>query len=165
MNPQMLLTTTLLINLLAPLPPAEPRQMRERDLAGVVITMKRDECYGPCPIYSVTIHGDGTVIYKGVKYVKVSGRRTFRIPKEKVRELVREFYKVEFLSMKDSYTALDKGNGIYEEASDLSGTTTSITIGGKTKRVYNYYGGPTALDDLEGKIDSISGVAKYVRRA
>lgn len=138
--------------------------IEDGDLDGLVITMKRDECFGPCPVYSVSIHGDGTVVYEGSKYVKVEGKRDYKIPKTRVKELVREFYRIGFFSLKDSYTSLDKGNGLVEEVTDLPGTTTTITIGGRTKSVYNYYGGPKALERLEDKIDKISGSAKYVRR-
>jgi hypothetical protein len=137
---------------------------RGRDMNDVVITLERYECYGECPVYSVSIRGDGTVIYRGKKFVRVKGERRYKIPKEKVAELVDDFYKIDYFSLEDEYTKIVGADGSVMVAVDLPGATTSIAIGGKTKSVYNYFGGPAALKELERKVDLISESAKFVRR-
>jgi hypothetical protein len=37
-----------------------------------------------CPVYSVTVHGGGSVEYRGVKAVALRGRHTMTLPHEKV---------------------------------------------------------------------------------
>ncbi len=33
------------------------------NLTDVEIKLEKTNCFGPCPVYSVIIHGDGTVVY------------------------------------------------------------------------------------------------------
>lgn len=109
-----------------------------------IITMERTVCFGSCPDYTLTIYGNGTVIYDGRNFVAVTGRQTSTIPQEDVRELIRSFYSVGYFSLRDEYV---------EQVTDLSTTTTSITIDGQFKQVINYYGAPESLRQLENKID------------
>ena len=80
----------------------------------VLITMKRDgsSCgWSPahptdlnaCPTYSVSISGDGTVIYEGTMGVKVIGQRTHKIAIEDVKKLTEEIHRIDFFSLKDRY--------------------------------------------------------------
>ncbi len=145
--------------------PAQGQYPKTKDfeLRGVVVTMDRDSCFGRCPVYSLLIHGNGTVVYRGFKNVRVKGKRTNQIPKKEVARLVNDFYAIDFFSLKDGYTVIQNADGSTTFQTGLSGTTTTITIGSKTKSVYNLYGAPKALDELEREIDEISGSAKYVR--
>jgi len=69
----------------------------------VVITMERSVCFGTCPVYKLTIFGNGNVVYNGEKFVKVVGEQTTKIPEDKIRELISEFYKTGFFSLKEKY--------------------------------------------------------------
>lgn len=62
----------------------------------VTITLERTVCFGACPDYTVTIHGDGTVVYEGRNFVAVEGVQTAHISEEKVQKLVDEFYLIGF---------------------------------------------------------------------
>ncbi len=137
-------------------------KLDEKDLADVSITLEHLGCTGACPAFSVEIHGDGTVIYDGRNYVKVKGKREHKIPKEKVAELVREFYKANYFSLKDEYGEYS-GPGLSIAVKTL-GVATSISIGGKKKSVYECFRAPQALKDLEIKIYRISEVPQYVSR-
>jgi hypothetical protein len=149
------------INIAAPRQQVDPAKIKEGDLNKVVITLERSQCFGSCPVYSVTIHGDGTVVYKGKRYVKVSGTRRYKIPKEDVKKLVAEFYRIDYFSLKAEYTERVNDDGTITNVTDLPGTTTSITINGKRKSVYNYFGGPESLEELEHKIDDASRSARF----
>ncbi|MEJ7746674.1 MAG: DUF6438 domain-containing protein [Luteimonas sp.] len=52
-----------------PLSPRAPeiasRKVAEINLSDYTISLERTSCYGPCPIYQVTIHGDGRVTFDG----------------------------------------------------------------------------------------------------
>ena len=118
------------------------------NLTDVEITLERTGCYGTCPVYSVTIHGDGTVIYEGNHFVRIEGVRTYTIPKESVEELVGMFYEINYFSLNDRYDA---------SVTDLPTVITSITVGNETKKVSNYANaGPPRLFELESKIDKIT---------
>ena len=47
--------------------------LSDADLKTVTIQLERTGCYGTCPGYSVTIHGDGRVEYNGKSHVKEIG--------------------------------------------------------------------------------------------
>ena len=108
--------------------------------------MYRSVCFGACPVYSLTIYGNGTVVYEGEMYVNVTGKQTSEISQEKIQEIVDEFYRIDYLSLDDVYD---------EPISDIPHTITSIRINGKYKSIYNRAGAPKELKELENKIDEI----------
>ncbi len=120
----------------------------------VTITLERTVCFGFCPDYVVTIHGDGTVHYEGRNFVAVEGMQIARISEESVQQLVDEFYRAGFFSLASRYE---------QQVTDLPSQTTSITIDGKTKTVYRYGFEPQRLAELEDKIDEVAGTQKWVR--
>ena len=69
------------------------------ELGDVIITLERTACFGTCPIYKLTISGDGKVVYEGEKFVNVLGTQTDEISQEKVKELVDEFDKIGYFSL------------------------------------------------------------------
>ena len=130
---------------------------------GVVITMERTACYGTCPVYTLMVKGDGTVIYDGKDFVKVKGKQITNISKDKIKQLVEEFYEIDYFSFEDSYTYKVNDDGSRTVVQDLPTTKTSITIEGKTKSVDNYYGAPEKLKALEDKIDEMCNSKKWVK--
>ncbi|HEY8140940.1 MAG TPA: DUF6438 domain-containing protein [Nitrososphaera sp.] len=126
------------------------------DTSDVVITMERTPCFGTCPSYSLTIHGNRTVRYEGFAFVAVTGVRTDQISDEKIRELVQEFYRIGYFSLEDRYE---------DPSTDLPSTTTSIAVEGMKKSVYRYGFGPENLIQLENKIDELAGTEKWIKGA
>ena len=123
-----------------------------------IITLERGACYGSYPIYSLTIYGDGKIVYKGDMFVKVVGKVVTKISKEKVKKLIEAFYKINYFSLKDKYNA--------HSITDCPSTETSITINGQTKTVYHYHGdfsAPEELTKLEDKIDKIVNSKRWVK--
>ena len=126
------------------------------NIDNVVIVLERTMCFGMCPAYSLVVAGNGTVIYEGRYYVKVEGWRTATISQEKVKELISEFERVNFFSLKNYYAD--------DNITDRSSAITSITIGEKTKTVIHYsgnYSQPKELIELENKIDEITNSAQW----
>jgi hypothetical protein len=123
------------------------------DLSDLVITMERTPCFGFCPAYTVTINGDGTVQYVGRSNVEVEGEQTGQIAEEDLRALVQMFYDVDFWNMQDRYE---------DNVTDLPSTTTTIILNGETKSVYDYYGAPEELHELEQMIDQVSGAEAWI---
>jgi hypothetical protein len=118
----------------------------------ILITIKRGGCFGPCPIYSAQIYEDGTVLYKGELFVKVEGKRQYKISQGKIKQLIEEFQRINYFSLKDKYEKDEFGVSI----SCQSTRTTSINLNGQKKQVVNYYGAPEMLDELEDKIDEVA---------
>jgi hypothetical protein len=130
---------------------------------GAVITMERTACYGTCPVYTLMIKGDGSVVYEGKDFVKVKGKQTSNISEDDVKQLIDEFYEMDYFSLEDSYTYKVNKDGIRTLVQDLPTTKTSITIEGKTKSVENYYGAPEKLKVLEDKIDEMCNTMQWVK--
>lgn len=140
----------LLILLLSLTPRVEAQQKSESDL---LITINRTGCFGDCPAYSARIYADGTVVYVGVYSVKEIGERRHKISQGAIQALIKEFQRLDYWSLKDSYEADEQGRG----ETDQQITTTSISLDGKKKQVVNIYG-PKRLDELEERIDSLAGL-------
>lgn len=140
--------------LAAPQPTATP------DYADLVITLERTACFGTCPIYSLTVYGDGRVEYDGEMFVAVEGRQSATISPEQVQALVTTLEEADYFNLSDDYSA---------PATDLPSTITSVTLGGKTKTI-NHYGyceadfdiAPKVLCDFEQKIDEVTNSAQWV---
>ena len=146
---------------------AQSQEVSDSDLKDVVITMKQENhcgCMGCCAEYSVSISGDGLVTYEGIDAVKIRGKQIYSISIDQVKELVSEFYKVDFFSLKERYTSKDNGDGTISMIDHAAPVTISIKIKGRTKSVYNFYGAPEKLEELEKKIYEISGIDVYVKR-
>ena len=129
--------------------PVTPREL--------LITLERTACFGTCPVYSLTISGDGTVVYVGEDFVQTKGVKETTINENAINQLVSEFEKADYFSLNDSYTAFGM--------SDMPTVNTSILIDGKTKAIRHYLGDRTApekLTELENKIDEIINSAQWI---
>ena len=116
----------------------------------LVITMERTACHGTCPIYKLTIEGNGTVIYEGQDFVQVKGEQSASLSSAQIQDLVSAFEQAQFITLTDY---------VNKDRTDSPSVITSITLNGKTKTVNHYYGddsAPQALFDLESKIDEIT---------
>jgi hypothetical protein len=116
----------------------------------LIIQLERYSKYGDGPVYSITIYGDGRVLYEGFKNVMVVGIKNGYITRDKLNELLKEFQNAYFFSFNDVYS--DPGNR------DMLGyLTTSITINNDSKKVTRYENcvRPTGLIELENSIDRI----------
>jgi uncharacterized protein DUF6438 len=131
---------------------ASPVQDSGRD---VTITLERTACFGACPVYTVTITGDGRVEYEGKEFVRVKGRASATIPAADVAALAAAFDKAGYFSLQDKYTA---------NITDLPTNITSIRIDGRFKQIVDYYGAPQALKDLERQIDRVGRTSQWVTR-
>ena len=116
----------------------------------VVITLEKTACLGVCPVYKLTIYGDGRVVFEGIRCVKIEGTRTTTINEDKIKQLILEFRKIDYYSLKNSYEE--------HNATDMPSAFTSLTLDGKTKTVRHYHGdisAPKELTELENKIDEV----------
>jgi hypothetical protein len=150
-------------SVVAPQPTAtpSPAPTPTPDFSTVQITLERTPCFGFCPVYKLTIHGDGTVEYDGENNVNVTGHQTAQLTQAQMQELVTTFQQAGYFDLKENYTA---------PVTDLPSTITSFSLEGRSKLITNYGGctidssekAPQALCDLEAKIDSIVNSAQWV---
>jgi hypothetical protein len=127
------------------------------DLRGAVISLRRTVCFGVCPAYEVTVHGDGTVVFEGQRYTRVSGFAIGKTDEATLRSLVKELEDADYFSLKD-YTKM--------EVTDHPSAVTLASFGGKTNVVNHYYGdrsAPETLTQLESKIDELLKTDQWVK--
>lgn len=122
-----------------------------------VITLKRTACFGTCPIYDVTVYGDGRVVYNGKDFVKAKGKQNSKIPIKEVHQIVNLMQKSNYLKFKDQYIDM--------QVTDMPYIYTSLTWNGITKKVERYAGdesAPKVLKEIEDRIDKVTNTKQWV---
>jgi Domain of unknown function (DUF6438) len=135
--------------------------LSDADLKTVVIQFERTVCFGTCPAYTVTVHGDGNVQYVGKDHVKVKGAKEETIDAAIIKNLMSEFARAKFLSLPEDYT---EEKCKCRRCTDMPSAITEISVRGTKHRVNHYYGcgcAPKALFDLESAIDKAVRVEQW----
>ena len=152
-KPGFLLLVILLAGLLASCAPGAADQAPVE-----LITLERAPCFGTCPVYTLSIHGDGTVEYNGLDFVEVTGPQTATIDPAAVQALGDAMAEAGYFDWQDAY--LDY------QVTDLPYATSSVTLSdGTTKRIEHYYGdssAPEALTELETLIDETANTQQWI---
>jgi ankyrin repeat protein len=129
-----------------------------KDWNSVKITLSRTACFGSCPVYSIELHGDGTVLYNGKSNVAFIGAHRGLVPAGNVVDLVKLFEKADYYSLREKYDC---------RASDMPTQTISIEIDGRRKQVIDYCGRnmgmSAAAEQLESDIDRLSGSKRWTQ--
>lgn len=162
-----LIVTSIMVNS-NQLQSAEPP--KEYFLQNVTISLKRTSCFWRCPAYSLTIQGNGLMIYEGHEFVAVKGQWIKRIPTDDVVKLLGQFYNIDFFSLKDQYRYIRyidvEPNGKVNErvvhAEDLPTTYIRLRINNYEKSVEDYFEAPDGLQQLEQLIHNVSDVATFI---
>jgi hypothetical protein len=134
--------------------PADPAALQH-----VRISLERTVCFGRCPVYTLSISGDGTVVYTGGGYVQTRGRQEIKISQAQVQELLAFFEKVGYFALNPDYTTY--------EITDLPYVTTSLTLGDQDYSIRHYLGDRSAPDKLtllEGKIDEVVNTDQWIEQ-
>ena len=134
--------------------------LSDDDLKTVTITLERIGCYGTCPAYTLTVHGDGGVEYDGRNYVKEKGPRKGHVEIDKVKTLLSEFAKAKFVTLPEDYPEAKCSR----YCTDMATAVTELRLRGVTHHVKHYYGcggAPKALFDLESAVDKAANVEQW----
>jgi hypothetical protein len=134
--------------------PAPPAALQH-----VKITLARTPCFGFCPVYDLTISGDGTVVYNGTGFVATRGQQTGHISPAQVQELLAFFEKVGYFALNPEYTNY--------QITDLPYATTSLVLGDQKYSINHYRGdhsAPQKLTLLEDKIDAVVNTAQWTKQ-
>ena len=128
---------------------------------GALIQMRRSGCVGePCPVYSVAIYLDGTVVYDGRANVGHLGERRWKMPAESINRLLREIDAIDFLDTPER-------SGICPGATDTAIVIIDYRPGATQKTVIHddrCGAAPPALAALEKAIDGVTGTARLIAR-
>lgn len=133
-------------------------------ISSIVIKLVRKGA-SVAPDYSLTIHGNGTIIYNGIENVKAKGEIEKTIDEKRVISVLSEFKNINFFSLDDVYPVNNASNRPYTLLSILIPNEDGTT---KTKSVLHYFGSknvPKKLIELEDKIEEIVDSDKWVGTA
>lgn len=132
-----------------PLPDVPPNEVQ--------IGLQRTACFGSCPDYKVDVYGDGRVVYQGRDFVDVIGKHVYRIPPERVAQLVKSMRAKDIWSLRTKYRAL---------ITDSPTALLTLRFGKQAHDMVDYVGSlvgmPKAVEDFEDEIDKVSGASDFV---
>lgn len=111
------------------------------------IELKKDPCFGFCPVYTFRVDGTGKAIFDGQQNVDKYGQWVRQLSKEETASLFNAFAEADFWSFKDEYT---------DQVSDLPTVWITFSNQGRTKQVKDYFGAPSTLKDLEALVEAIA---------
>jgi hypothetical protein len=122
----------------------------------LLATLERTGCYGECPVYRLTVSTDGSVVYVGTRWVKVVGRREYKLSPAQIADIQSAFERANFMALRD-YD--------HVESTDDDWAHVSFSLGGRLKRVRHYHGdnaAPPALSALEDELDRVTDSGRFV---
>ena len=114
--------------------------------ASPVIVYSKGPCFGPCPIFTLTIYNTGLAKFKGRKYTKMDGVYEKSLSKEEYTDLIKLFKKNRFWRFDNNYDM---------DLVDLSTVTVSYAEKDKTKTVKGKSGFPQKFKEITMALDSI----------
>lgn len=127
---------------------------RIREMKSLKITLERKmSAFGQGPDYSLEIHGDGSVIYRGTEQVTFLGEHHATVSQEQIAELIHLLKRVDYFSLP---------SGSPESEGESWPVTTSLEIDGKSKQVHNH-GAFETMVRVQDAIDRICNSARWTK--
>lgn len=137
--------------------------LAKADITGFdTVTLSRTPCFGKCPVYSVTVHADGSVEYDGKRWVPVTGKRSAQANSEALDRLA-DMLAQKRLPLIGDYRPGKPGCGS-PVTTDMAGATITITRGSARHTLYYYKGCPNVPDwlpALAAQIDRAAGSGRW----
>jgi hypothetical protein len=131
-----------------PAPDAQPFQ----------VSLERTACFGRCPMYVVTVAGDGQVTFAGKDFVAQAGTHQGDVDTAVVDQLRQAITDAGFFAMNDCYCE--------RRMTDMPSVIITVQWGERQKTVKHYTGdhsAPAALIKLQEQIDALAGSERWVK--
>lgn len=131
------------------------------------VSLERTGCLGDCPRYVLTLYADGLVKFEGRGSVKKQGVFTKRVSRAAVAQVFSNAESVGFWSMQENYAEskiVTKGDDTVVELppTDLPACFITVRTATRMKRVYDYWGAPASLRELERLVDATADAAEWI---
>ena len=127
----------------------------------LTIEMWHSNCQAGCPVYKVTVHGNGAVEYVGEQFVKVRGAQASSLNEEQMQAVLVGFDRADFFSLEDQAFAWG-----YHTAR----VNVRIAVDGKTKAVSSdmyHIGAKSGLQakfvEAAANLDKVIGTDRWVK--
>lgn len=121
------------------------------------LTLKRDACFGTCPVYAVRVNGNGAVDWTGERWVQQLGHLKTNVNPATVMRLRQAVQAANFFALKDEYLDMS--------VTGLPYATVEVRQGTRRKTIHYYKGDPsvpTVLFNLAKQIDLELGTAAWI---
>lgn len=112
-----------------------------------VIEMTKGPCYGPCPVFTLTIYDKGIVSYKGERYTDRLGTYVKKLEKGEMERLLREFKNANLWQYKDAYRG---------RIPDMQSVSITYYEGSRKKTVTGKEIRPNSVKWLESLLDQVA---------
>ncbi|MAY83297.1 MAG: hypothetical protein CMP59_04110 [Flavobacteriales bacterium] len=112
-----------------------------------IARIQRTPCFGRCPIYTITVYNDGTVIYNAEKFVEYEGKFKAQADEQKIQMLMSKAEEIGFFKLQSNYDN--------ENVTDLPSTITTLRRDDEVKQIINRYEGPEELSLFEKYFDEL----------
>ncbi|MEM9300124.1 MAG: DUF6438 domain-containing protein [Bacteroidota bacterium] len=112
----------------------------------LVFEIEKTSCYGTCPVYTMTIYKDRTVILNAQQNLEWEGVYMSELSDGRYNELINMFVKERFFEFQDRYTS---------NITDLPTTYVTFRHQGKSKKIMDYHQAPEALKTLEEELHGL----------
>jgi len=134
---------------------------RPTNLGSATIELSRGRCYGPCPVYVVTVQGNGDVEYVGTSSVRIKGIQKAKVTPEQVVQIFEILGRSGFFALEDR---------AFSWCFDTPSVSVSVSAGGRRRRVSSDASCSGAKSGTQAKfvqatdeIDKILGSDQWVR--
>lgn len=142
------------------------------------ITLERTACLGDCPVYRVTIHGNGKVDWEGIDNVAAMGRLDGKsvVSREKLEQLARQvddarfFDRNQFGEIEQDPICSTAGSTTTcsfsaHYCSDTTHAKITVSRNGRTKAIDNdHCDDKPGIDELEETVDQLAGSLELIGR-
>jgi hypothetical protein len=115
-----------------------------------ILSLKRDACYGKCPVYNLVVYKGGTIVRTGIANVDKIGVSVVKVDASSVEGVVQQAQALGYFEWQNAYDKIVK--------TDQATSTTSIRSEDQTKEIVRYNGDPNApvgLTWVENSIDQL----------
>lgn len=124
--------------------------------------MSKTSCRGNCPIYSITLYGNGEISYEGFQNVNTIGRQQGSLQTDSVIAILQELNRMQYYDLKYEYSQ--------QQITDMPSVITQIVYSkngiGSSKQVVDYQGDkttPIELRKLYDRIESMIAQFHWIR--
>ncbi|HEX6694650.1 MAG TPA: DUF6438 domain-containing protein [Longimicrobiales bacterium] len=132
----------------------------------VLITIERTPCFGTCPVYTLSLTGEGVVTFNGTRFTRVTGLAVDTVAADSVAVLLDEIQAAGYFTMKENYTpSQPDACGMYH--TDAPSVTTAVKTNTQSKQIVNYHGcngAPAALRAVEDAIDRVANTKQWLNQ-
>ena len=128
------------------------------------LSMTRGPCFGACPMYTVTVWGDGRVQFVGDRFVEETGDHSAVVDPARVAALFAYADSIGFFDMPQSITPANESACGMSHTDDASAEITMVW-GDRDQTVNHYFGcakAPAELRSFEARIDEVAGTSQWV---